>query len=126
MVHDGARWVLCKMGSVLVSKLLTHQSELQVQLIGPRSMSMCFGTTDQNNVDVARQQRGSGQGQGRQQQRQVISDEIRATLVHHVLIHGRTMREAGQLVQPNLSCYTAASIVSTFRRENRSFALLLP
>lgn len=75
---------------------------------------MCFGTMDPNNAEVARQQRGR-----RRQQRQVISDEIRATLVHHVLIHGRTMREAGQLVQPNLSRYTVASIVRTFRRENR-------
>jgi hypothetical protein len=41
---------------------------------------MCFGTMDPNNADVARQQRGRGR---RQQQRQVISDEIRATLVHH-------------------------------------------
>ncbi|XP_030628269.1 cartilage acidic protein 1 [Chanos chanos] len=48
-----------------------------------------------------------------------FSDEIRATLVHHVLIHGRTMREAGQLVQPNLSRYMVASIVHNFRRENR-------
>ena len=31
------------------------------------------------------------------QQHCSFSDEIRATLVHHVLIHGRTMREAGQL-----------------------------
>ena len=77
---------------------------------------MCFGTMDPNNAEVARQQRGRGRGQGRQQQqqRQVISDEIGVTLVHHMLIHGRTMREAGQLAQPNLSHYMVASIVRTF------------
>ncbi len=32
----------------------------------------------------------------RRRQGQVISDKICATLVHHVLIHGRTMKEAGQ------------------------------
>ncbi len=64
--------------------------------MGPGSMSMCFGTMDPNNADVARQQHGRGRGRGRGRQRQVISDEIRATLVHHVLIHGSTMKEAGQ------------------------------
>ena len=38
-------------------------------------------------------------GQGRT----VVSDEIRATLVDHVLNHGLSMREAGQRAQPNLS-----------------------
>ena len=85
---------------------------------------MRFGTMDLNNAEVARQQRERGQEQ-QQQQRQVISEEIRATLVHHVLIHGRTMREAGQLAQANLSRYTVVYIVCTFRRESRSFALLL-
>lgn len=61
--------------------------------MGPGAMSMCFGTMDPNNAGVIRQH-----GRGRGRQRQVISD---ATLVHHVLIHGRTMKEAGQLVQPN-------------------------
>lgn len=90
-------------------------------------MSMCFGTMDPNHAEAAIQQRGQGRGRGRGrrrgrgrgQQRQIISDEIRATLIHHVLVHGRTMREAGQLVQPNLSRFTVASIVRTFRRENR-------
>lgn len=57
---------------------------------------MCFGTMDPNNADVARQQHG--------RQRQVISDEIRARLVHHVLIHGRTMKEAGQPVHGCIHC----------------------
>lgn len=41
---------------------------------------------------------------GRGRQRQVISDEIRARLVHHVLIHGRTMKEAGQPVHGCIHC----------------------
>lgn len=49
----------------------------------------------------------------------VISDEIRATLVDHVVNHGLTMREAGQRVQPHLSRYSVASIIRTFRKERR-------
>lgn len=37
----------------------------------------------------------------------------------HVINHGLTMREAGERVQPNLSRYTVASIIRTFRLENR-------
>lgn len=62
---------------------------------------------------------GRGRGRGRGRPRTVISDEIRATLVDHVVNHGLTMREAGQRVQPNLSRYTVASIIRTFRNENR-------
>lgn len=62
---------------------------------------------------------GQGRGRGRGRPRTVISDEIRATLVDHVVNHGLTMREAGQRVQPNLSRYTVASIIRTFRNENR-------
>ncbi len=64
--------------------------------------------------------RGGGRGgRGRGRPRTVISDEIRATLVDHVVNHGLTMREAGQRVQPHLSRYTVASIIRTFRNENR-------
>ncbi|KAI2665257.1 Insertion element IS630 uncharacterized 39 kDa protein [Labeo rohita] len=42
-----------------------------------------------------------------------------ATIVDHVINHGMTLREAGQRVQPNLSRYTVASIIRTFRNENR-------
>ncbi|XP_049319290.1 uncharacterized protein LOC111190584 [Astyanax mexicanus] len=59
-------------------------------------------------------------GRGRGRPRTIISDEIRATLVDHVVNHGLTMREAGQRVQPNLSRYTVASIIRTFRNENRT------
>ncbi len=61
-------------------------------------------------------QRGRGRGRG---QRTFVPDEIRATLVDHVLVHGMTMREAGQQVQPNVSRFTVASIIRTFREENR-------
>ena len=47
----------------------------------------------------------------------VISNEIWAALVDHVLNHGLSMREAGQSVQPNLSRFTVAAI--NFRMENR-------
>ncbi|XP_038160244.1 uncharacterized protein LOC119796019 [Cyprinodon tularosa] len=61
-----------------------------------------------------------GRWGGRGRPRTIISDEIRATLVDHVVNHGLTMREAGQRVQPNLSRYTVASIIRTFRNENRT------
>lgn len=63
--------------------------------------------------------RGRGGRGGRERGRTVVSDEIRATLVDHVLNHGLSMREAGQRVQPNLSRYTVASIIRTFRNDNR-------
>ncbi len=47
------------------------------------------------------------------------SDEIRATLVDHVINRGFTMEEAGRRVQPNVNRSTVSSIVLTFRRENR-------
>lgn len=62
------------------------------------------------------QQRGGG---GRARARQVISDEIRATIIDHVLVHGLTMREAGMRVQPNLSRFTVSSIVQRFRATNK-------
>lgn len=85
---------------------------------------------DANNGQRARgvggrgrgQQRGQIRGRGRGQRREgrrAISDEIRATLVDHVINHGLTMREAGLRVQPNLSRFTVASIIRTFRNENR-------
>lgn len=48
-----------------------------------------------------------------------ITDVIRATIVDHVINHGMSLREAGQRVQPNLSRYTVAGIIRTFRNENR-------
>ncbi len=63
--------------------------------------------------------RGRGRGQRRGPVRRRVSDDIRATLVDHVINHGLSMREAGQRVHPNLSRYTVASIIRTFRLENR-------
>ncbi len=51
--------------------------------------------------------------------RATISNEIRATIIHHVLVHGMSMRKAGLRVQPNISRFSVASIVRTFREENR-------
>ncbi|XP_016341056.1 uncharacterized protein LOC107693786 [Sinocyclocheilus anshuiensis] len=86
--------------------------------------------------DIAERGRGRGRlrirgggrvrGRGRAgrgvhgQRRQTLSNEIRATLVDHVINHGLTMREAGQRVQPNLSRFTVASVIRTFRLENRT------
>ncbi|KAL1249466.1 hypothetical protein QQF64_020471 [Cirrhinus molitorella] len=58
-------------------------------------------------------------GQRRGPVRRRVSDDIRATLVDHVINHGLSMREAGQRVHPNLSRYTVASIIRTWRLENR-------
>ena len=65
---------------------------------------------------VRRQNRGRGR-RGRGHMR--VPDEIRATLVDHVLNHGLTMAEAGRRVQPNVGRTTVSSIVQTFRRQNR-------
>ncbi|XP_070291185.1 uncharacterized protein [Salvelinus sp. IW2-2015] len=72
--------------------------------------------------------RGGGRVRGRGragrgvhgQRRQQLSNEIRATLVDHVINHGLTMREAGQRVQPNLSRFTVACVIRTFRLEYRT------
>ena len=60
---------------------------------------------------VGRHYRGRG--------RMHVPDEIRATLVDHVLIHGLTIAEAGRRVQPNVGRTTVPSIIQTFRRQNR-------
>ncbi|XP_026100199.1 uncharacterized protein LOC113071049 [Carassius auratus] len=66
----------------------------------------------------ARSGRGGDRGRVRRV-RNRITDDIRATIVDDVINHGMTLREAGQRVQPNLSRYTVASIIRTFRNENR-------
>ncbi len=40
-----------------------------------------------------------------------LTQEIRATLIDHVINHGLTLMEAGQRVQPNLSRNTVASVI---------------
>ncbi|XP_038137819.1 uncharacterized protein LOC119781423 [Cyprinodon tularosa] len=82
------------------------------------------------NREVAeRGRRGAGRGRGirmrggrriRGRPRAVVSDEIRATVIDHVVNHGLSMREAGQRVQPNLQRSTVASIVRVFRQTNRT------
>ncbi len=57
--------------------------------------------------------RGGGRGRVRTV-RNRITDDIRATIVDHVINHGMTLRAAGQRVQPNLSRCTAESIIRTF------------
>ena len=79
------------------------------------------------NIEVRGDQRGTGVrvtgggggGRGRSRRRAIISDEIRATVVNHMVNHGLTMQEAGQRVQPNISRFSVASILWTFRRGNR-------
>ena len=73
-------------------------------------------------------QEGRGQGEGRggeRRRRRRISNEIWAAVVDHVLNHGLNMREAGQRVQPNLSRFTVAAIIRSFRMENR-YEIYLP
>ncbi|KAI2667124.1 Insertion element IS630 uncharacterized 39 kDa protein [Labeo rohita] len=52
-----------------------------------------------------------------------FQNEIRATIIDHVINHGLSFREAGQRVQPILSRSTVASIVRLFRNENRIHTL---
>ena len=61
--------------------------------------------------------RGGRRMRGRS--RAVVSDEIRATVIDHVVNNGLSMREAGQRVQPNLLRSTVASIVRVFWQTNR-------
>ncbi|KAI2661539.1 Ribosome maturation factor RimP [Labeo rohita] len=48
-----------------------------------------------------------------------LTDQIRATIIDHVINHGLSYREDGERVQPNLSRDTVASIVRIFRETNR-------
>lgn len=85
--------------------------------VGGRGRGQQRGQIQRRRVGVGGiGRRGRGQ---RREGRRAISDEIRATLVDHVINHGLTMREAGLRVQPNLSRFTVASIIRTFRNENR-------
>ena len=75
----------------------------------------------ENNLRGRGRVRGGGRGGergGRPRPKVVISDDIRATVIDHVLVHGMTMREAGLRVQPKLSRFSVATIVRTFREED--------
>ncbi|KAK0135335.1 hypothetical protein N1851_028828 [Merluccius polli] len=61
----------------------------------------------------------AGGGEAQRRRGPTLSNEIRATLVDHVVNHGLTVREAGLRVQPNLSRFTVASVIRAFRLENR-------
>ncbi|XP_039676872.1 uncharacterized protein LOC120571846 [Perca fluviatilis] len=67
--------------------------------------------------------RGGGAAAARGQNRAQVSNEIRATIIDHVINHGLSFREAGQRVQPILTRSTVASIVRLFRNENRIHTL---
>ncbi|XP_035517555.1 receptor-type tyrosine-protein phosphatase gamma-like [Morone saxatilis] len=62
--------------------------------------------------------RTGGRGRGARRHH-AVPDEIRATLIDHVINHRLTMAEAGRRVQPNVPRSTVSSIIQTFRRENR-------
>ncbi|XP_012986523.1 uncharacterized protein LOC105028496 [Esox lucius] len=66
-------------------------------------------------------ERGRGQGHGprQRQQQQRVSNEMRAIVVDQVIDHGMTMTEAATMIQPNNRRSTVASIIRTFRNENR-------
>ncbi len=51
--------------------------------------------------------------------RTVVSDEICATIIDHVINHGLSLREAGEREQPNLRRSTVASIIRIFQQTNR-------
>ncbi|KAI5625999.1 hypothetical protein C0J50_14446 [Silurus asotus] len=54
---------------------------------------------------------GEGPGGRARQPRTIITDEMRATVIDHVIVHGMTMAEAGLQVRPNLSRFTVATII---------------
>ena len=65
--------------------------------------------------EVGRERRAARRGRPRA----VVSDEIRATVIDHVINHGLSYREAGLRVQPNLQRSTVGSIVRLFLQTNR-------
>lgn len=52
----------------------------------------------------------------------MVTDEIRAAVIDHVINHGLSLREAGLQVQPNLQRTAVVSIIRTFRQTNRQDA----
>ena len=89
-------------------------------------MLQCL-TMEGQGIGRGQQRRGRGgrlrgRGVGRHNRgrgRMNIPDEIRATLVDHVINHGLTMAKAGRRVQPNVERTTVSSIIQTFRQQNR-------
>lgn len=60
-----------------------------------------------------------GGRQRRQRSRTIVSDEMRTTVIDHVVNHGLSMRQTGLRVQPNLPHSTVTSIVRIFHNTNR-------
>ena len=58
-------------------------------------------------------------GTGRPTSTDYSTQQDNKKLHNHVVNHCLTLREAGLRVQPNLSRYTVASVIRTFRLENR-------
>ncbi len=70
-------------------------------------------------------QQGGGEGPGgrARQPRTIITDEMRATVIDHVIVHGMTMAEAGLRVRPNLSRFTVATIIRAFRPQQVLYSI---
>ena len=71
------------------------------------------------------QQRGQRGGHGAHQRvgskgggKTVVSIEVQAIIIDHVVNRGLTMAEAARLVDPNLKRSTVNSIIRTFHQEN--------
>ena len=76
-----------------------------------------WGKTSEGRRRRRRRRRKRIKRKSKKNNKVIISDEIRATVVNHMVNHGLTMQEAGQRVQPNR--FSVASILWTFRRGNR-------
>ena len=107
----------------------SHEESIGKHTDRPKTQSCNFPIMDGPGNEQGQQPRGGrrgarmrggrqNRGRGRRGHRR-ISDDIRATIVDHVVNHGLTMAEAGRRVQPNIGRSTVSSIVQTFRRENR-------
>lgn len=83
------------------------------------------GVRSRGGREGGQQERGEGPGGRRRQPRTIITDDMRATVIDHVIGHGMTMAEAGRRVHPNLSRFTVATIIKAFRQHNRYSTLLL-
>ncbi|XP_046706742.1 protein argonaute 3-like [Silurus meridionalis] len=91
-----------------------------VQISGGRGLGQRGrGVQFSGGRGAGQQGRGEGPGARARQPRTIITDEMRATVIDHVTVHGMTMAEAGLRVRPNLSRFTMATIIREFRQRNR-------
>lgn len=49
----------------------------------------------------------------------ISTDDMRATVIDHVVVHSLSTAEAGQRVCPNLSRFSVPTLIRTFREHNR-------